>query len=196
MRKASTAQIASALSNRTFVRFLSRFERTAVRGYILDIGPKFFIVAVVSNRFWFDGFECYRIDDVRDLRPDPYSKFAEAALQIRGLKIPAKPPVSITSIEDLLLTASREFPLVTIHRERVHPDECSIGQVRSVERGRLSLLEISPAAQWDEKPEIYRLNQVTRVGFGADYEDALYLVGGEPQQANKLAHPTAGSDLL
>jgi hypothetical protein len=105
-------------------------------------------------------------------------------LTFRGQKIPAKPCISISSIEDVLLTASREFPLVTIHREQVNADVCSIGRVQGIDRGRVSLLEISPAAKWDEKPEIYRLNQITRVGFGADYEDALFLVGGEPQQAN------------
>ncbi len=193
MRKVSPAQIAEAKSNRTFVRFQSRFKRSAVRGYILDNGPKFFIVAIVSDRFWFDGFECFRVDDVRDLRPDPYSEFAEAALHIRGQKIPAMPCISMTSIEDLLLTASREFPLVAIHREQVDADVCSIGQVLGIERGRLSLLEISPAAKWDEKPEMYRLNQVTRVGFGSDYEDALSLVGGQPQQAINSLHPTAGN---
>jgi hypothetical protein len=195
VKKVSPSQITSATSNRTFVRFLSKFERLPVRGYILDSGPKFFIVSVVSDRFRFDGFECFRVDDVRDLLPDSHSELAEAALRIRGRKTPAKPHISLSSIEDLLLTASREFPLVTIHREQVDAAMCSIGRVQGIDKGRVSLLEISPDAKWDDKPEIYRLNQVTRVGFGGDYEDALYLVGGEPDLANKTVVATAASSM-
>jgi hypothetical protein len=45
---------------------------------------------------------------------------------------------------------------------------------------RVSLLKIDPDATWDTTPTEYRLREITRVGFGADYENALHLVGGEP----------------
>jgi hypothetical protein len=44
----------------------------------------------------------------------------------------------------------------------------------------MSLLEINPDATWDDTPSEYRLSEITRVNFGGDYEDALYLVGGSP----------------
>jgi hypothetical protein len=44
---------------RTFVRFSRRFEQSAIRGYVLDVGPRFFLFALVSDRIWFDGFECF-----------------------------------------------------------------------------------------------------------------------------------------
>jgi hypothetical protein len=181
------------MRTRTFVRFESRFEHSPVRGYVFDVGPKLFLVAVVSDRIWFDGFECFRVVDVRDLRPDPYRAFAESALRKRGERVPKKPRVSVASIEELLLSASREFPLVTIERERVDPDVCWIGRVLSVERGRVSLLEITPDATWEEKPESYRLSEITRVSFGADYETALHLVGGEPPRAIKTMQATAAT---
>ena len=74
----------------------------------------------------------------------------------------------------------RSFPLVAIHRERVNPDVCWIGRVTGVDRGRVSLLKIDPDASWDAEPKEYRLNEITRVNFGGDYENALHLVGGEP----------------
>lgn len=185
MPKVSPSQVVNAKSERILVRFESRFDHSPVHGYVLDVGPKFFLVAVVSDRIWFDGFECFRVGDMRDLRPDPHSEFVESALQIRGERIPEKPPLSVASIEELLLSASRQFPLVTVHREQVDPDGCWIGRILSVERGRVSLLEITPDAKWEEKPESYRLSQITRVSFGADYETALHLVGGDPKQALK-----------
>ena len=55
-----------------------------------------------------------------------------------------------------------------------------IGRVVSIVSGKLSLLEIEPGAVWEETPTRYSLEEITRVDFGGDYEDALYLVGGEP----------------
>jgi hypothetical protein len=193
MPKARPSQLANAIQTRTFVRFKSRFEHLPVRGYVFDVGPKFFLLAVVSDRIWFDGFECFRIEDVRDLRPDPYRAFAESALRKRGERVPKKPRVSVASIEELLLSASREFPLVTIHREQVDSDVCWIGRILSVERDRVSLLEIAPDAKWGKKPESYRLREITRVSFGADYETALHLVGGEPRRAIKTLQATAAT---
>ena len=181
------------MRRRTFVRFESRFEHSPVRGYVFDVGPKFFLVAVVSDRIWFDGFECFRVGDVRDVRPDPYRAFAESALRKRGERVPKRPRVSVASIEELLLSASREFPLVTIQREQADPDVCWIGRILSVERDRVSLLEITPDATWDKKPESYRLSEITRVSFGAGYETALHLVGGDPRQAIKALQRTGAS---
>ena len=123
-----------ALCARRLVRLRRRFEKSSIRGYVLDIGPTFFLLALVSDHIWFDGFECFRIRDLRDVRPDPYARFAESALKKRHERRPKKPQVSVANIEKLLLSANRLFPLVTIHREQVNPDVCWIGRVLGVER--------------------------------------------------------------
>ena len=168
------------LSQRRLVRLYRRFEESWVHGYVLNVGPKFFLLAVVSDGFWFDGFECFRISDVSDLNPDPYTAFVEAALQMRGERVPRKPRVKLTSTEDLLLSAGHSFPLVTIHREQVDSHVCHIGRVKHIHRGRVALLEINPDASWDSEPMEYRISEITRVNFGRDYENALHLVGGDP----------------
>lgn len=183
MTKTRPADLISAKNKMTLVRFQSRFDDYPVRGYVLDVGPKFFLLAVVNDRIWFDGFECFRVGDVKDMLPDPYGAFAESALQIREERIPEKPDINIASIEELLLSAGREFPLVTVHREQVDPDVCCIGRILGIEHGRVSLLQINPDAKWDVKPVIYPVNQITRASFGADYEAALHLVGGDPKEA-------------
>jgi hypothetical protein len=114
------------------------------------------------------------------LAAGPYLAFVEAALKKRRQRRPKKPRVSVGSIEELLLSAGRAFPLVTIHREQIDPDVCWIGRVLGVDRGRLSLLEIGPDAKWENSPEEYRIPEMTRVSFGGEYENALHLVGGDP----------------
>jgi len=168
------------MRNQRLVRLSRRFEDSAVRGYVLDIGPQFFLLALVSDRIWFDGFECFRISDIKRVKPDPYAPFAEAALRKRGERRPKKPGVSVTNVEELLLSASQAFPLVTIHRENIEPDAGWIGRVVGVHRRRVSLREIDPQATWEDATTEYRLSEITRVNFGGDYENALHLVGGNP----------------
>lgn len=168
------------MQNRRLVRFSRRFEKCSIQGYVLDVGPRFFLIALVSDDIWFNGFQCFRISDVSGIKPDPYSAFLETALKKRGERVPKRPRVSVKSIAELLLSAGQAFPLVTIHREQVDPEVCEIGRVAGIARSRVSLLRIGPDAVWKPTPEEYRLNEITRVDFGGDYEDALHLVGGDP----------------
>jgi thiamine biosynthesis protein ThiS len=163
-----------------FVRFQRLFEDSPIRGYVLGIGPKFFVLALVSDRIRFDGLECFRIRDMTRLVRDPYANFVEAALAKQGQRKTRDPGLKLTSVEDLLLSAGKKFPLVAIHREKIDPDVCWIGRILGVNRGVVELLEINPDASWDNSPSEYSVKEITRVNFGGDYEDALYLVGGEP----------------
>lgn len=167
------------MEKRTLVRITRRFEDSGIRGYVSGVGARFFLLTVVSDRLRFDGFECFRVGDLISLQKDPYVAFAEAALKARGERRPRKPRIALDSIEDLLLSSSRAFPLITISQEKVDPDVCHIGRVAEISRGRVSLLEITPNATWETKPEQYAIKEITRVNFGGDYEGALHAVGGD-----------------
>jgi hypothetical protein len=182
MKKSSrtASQLARFMHSRQFVRFTRRFEQASVRGYVLDVGPKFFLLAVESDQVRFDGFCCFRARDVKNLRRDPYAAFAEAAFKKLKEPMPKKPKVSVSSIEELLLSANRAFPVLTIHRETVDPEVCWIGKIKEIQRGQVALLEIGPDAKWDRKPTFYKMNEITAVEFGGEYERALHLVGGNP----------------
>jgi hypothetical protein len=184
------SKLMTARSKRWLVAINTRFEVYPVRGYVIDIGPRFFLLEVVNDRIWLDGFECFRISDVTGIEHEPHAKFAEAALKLRGQRTPRKPRIRITSVGDILDSASRTFPLVTIHREMSDPAVCHIGCVLAVTNNRVSLLEIDPDAIWEEAPTEYRLGDITRVGFGADYEDALHLVGGGARRGERSASST------
>ena len=146
-------------------------------GYVLAVGPRFFLIALVDENIRFNGFQCLRLQDVRNLEvPAKYAAFIEAALKLRGEKRPRIPAVVVDSVHELLRTAGRAFPLITIHRERVAPDVCHIGRVVAVSESEVSLLEIGPDACWDADALSYRTKEITRVDFGGDYEEALMLV--------------------
>lgn len=186
MAKRTSSKLAVALDDRLLVKFTRPFEDGWVQGYVLDIGPRFFLMAIVGDDIWFNGFQCFRLSDVRGLEvPYEYAAFAEAALRKRGERMPKKPRVSMASLEELLLSASRAFGLVTIFREQVYPDECHIGLVACVAKRNLQLLRIQPDANWDDEPSVYRLSEITRVDFGGDYENALELIGGTFPKAKR-----------
>jgi hypothetical protein len=164
----------AALKKRELVRFTRPLEEGWVTGYVVDLGQRILLVALVSAEIHFNGFECFRIADIRNLRiPDPHSDFVTQALRLRGERIPKKPRIDLGSFSELLISAARVFPLITIHREKANPDVCHIGRVVDVANGRLELLEIDPDAHWDDEPTSYRLSEITRVSFGGDYEAAL-----------------------
>jgi hypothetical protein len=181
MAKTRSSQLMRARRNRLLVKFATRFDEGSVHGYVLDVGPRFFLLAQVNDEMRFNGFQCFRLADVRELQiPARYASFAEAALKKRGERMPKNPPVRVASLPELLLTANESFPLVTIHREHADPDVCHIGRVVELAKGRVTLLEIGPDARWDSEPLQYALSEITRVDFGSGYEEALHLVGGDP----------------
>ena len=174
------ATLSAAMAERRLVRLTTRFDRWGVCGYVVGMGPGFVMVAIVSDRIWFDGFECFRRPDIVAVEDDPYAEFHETALARRGETLPDAPPVSLASIEELLTTAARAFPLVTIHIEEIDPDVCYIGRVCEIAGGELVMRDVTPAAKWATELDRYATVDITRVAFGGGYEDALALVANEP----------------
>jgi hypothetical protein len=168
------------MTERRLVRVSTRYDDDVVRGYVVSMGPGFVMVSVVNDRVWLDGFECFRRPDIMDIEDDPYSAFIQTALARRGEIVPDAPAVSLASIEDLLTTAGQVFPLVTIHCEQIDPEVCYIGSVNGVVDGYLVMREVTPAAEWDAEFEHHPTADITRVSFGAAYEEALLLVAESP----------------
>jgi hypothetical protein len=184
MTQKSNALLSEAMHHKVLVKFWSPYEEGSTQGYVLDIGPRFFLLGFVDDDIRFNGFQCMRLTDVRRLRvPDPYADFIVAALRKRGEIIRKKPRVGLNTLPELLRSANQLFPLVTIHQERLDLDTCKIGRVIAINKSHVSLLEIGPDAIWDEKPTDVPLREITRVDFGGSYEDALHLVGGDPPQS-------------
>ena len=171
-------RINEAIAKREFVRIRRRFEDTLIHGYVLAAGSRHFVVALVNDRLFYDGFECFRIKDVRSIETDPYASFAESALRLRRQRKPRTPRLNLESTQTLLDSAGALYPLVTIHREKIEPDICRIGRIVATNAKQVTLLEIGPGAKWDDAAETYPIKEITRVNFGGGYEDALALVGG------------------
>lgn len=185
-KRLSTPERIAGLGSRVLIRFTRPVEQGSVMGYVLATGPRFFLLALVDENIRFNGFQCLRLQDVKNLQlPAECARFVERALKLRGEKRPRTPRVSVQSVQELLETAGRIFPIVTIHREKTEPEVCHIGRVVSSSESEVSLLEIGPDASWDDEALSYRTKQITRVDFGGDYERALVLVAGSAAKRQK-----------
>ena len=173
------------------VRFERPFESHSTTGYVVGVGVDLFLLVHIDHSIRFDGFHVCRNRDVRRLRAEPNADFKRTALRRRRDRRPVKPRLRLDGFRELLRSAGRHFPLVTIHRERVDPDICHIGAVVDVGDRRVILREIRPDGTWCHELDDYALREITRVDFGGAYEDALHIVGGRPPQANKTQQPTS-----
>lgn len=182
MSKQKSQKLLDAMSGDRLIRFRRRFENEVVRGYVVGVGPKFFLLQLVSDRIRYDGFECIRIKDVRRPQPDPYISFVKTALGIRTPERPARPEIDLSGTEAMIASAGALFPLITLHRETEDPDVCWIGRLVSVDKRRVQIRTIDPNAEWEPDIDSYDLKEITLVNFGGDYETALQMVGGDPPE--------------
>jgi hypothetical protein len=182
MPSSTSSKLREAMHDSRLIRFANRFEKANIQGYVAAVGTRWALFRIVSDRIRFDGFECFLIRDLSKVRDEPYTAFIETALRKRKERRGAKPRIDLSDTGSILRSAAKVAPLVTIHIEKIDPGVCYIGQIGEIDGKTVALREISPSASWDESFESYRLKDITRVGFGADYESALHLVAGDPRK--------------
>jgi len=187
MAQTRNEKLKEACFNKIVVRFSNPYDEGWTHGYVLDIGPQFFLLGLIGEDMRFNGFQCLLVSDLRRINvPDPHEDFIVAALRKRRENIDGKPSIDLSTLPALLKSANTLYPLVTIHRERVKPHVCEIGRVLEVSENSVLLRTITPGAVWEEKPCKIRLSDITRVEFGGGYEEALHLVGGNPKRLKKI----------
>ncbi len=175
MRTTRFAHLTDVMKKRQLIRFGTRFDSYTIKAYVQDIGPQFFLAAIVNDDIRLNGFTCFRLTDIRKISPEPYANFIEQVLKKRRQKIPAIPHIDLSSVSGLLTSANQAYPLIAVHQQKLDPDICQIGRIVNVHRHHVSLLRIQPGAVWNDTADSYKLSDITRLDFGGGYEDALYL---------------------
>jgi hypothetical protein len=173
-------QLLTAKQKKLIVQFSRPFEPGTFDGYVIGVGPAFFLLASLNDGFEFDQYALLRLADIRHLEcPAEHAEFYKKVRKLRGDKFPARIKIDLT--DTLSILDSVNTSLVTLHREQVDPDTCRIGYILSRSNTALVLLEIEPGAKWATEPTYIRINQITRIDLPGPYERALLLAGGDPQ---------------
>ena len=149
-------------------------------GFVAGCGPDWLALDVVDQSVRIDGVTCLAYADLSYVEaPPPGADFTLKALRALGVERPTGLDVDLTSLETLLRTAGSLYPVLTISAEGSEPDSCWIGRVAAVNRHLLTVKLINTEAEWEDEPEEFGLDEITRVDFGTLYERALVLVGGD-----------------
>lgn len=177
-----SSELNKAMSDNTLVQIArGEFEATCPEfdGYVLACSDSLVCLAILDDRIRFNGIEIFYIEQITQLdAPTPHATFFETAVRLRGDSTPVLPPLNLSSIKSVLESLAKNAPLVVIHRENQDPDICEIGQIAALDSDTFQLREIDPDADWADETTEFRYADISRVGFGGEYEAALALVAG------------------
>ena len=143
-------------------------------GYVVGVSPACLLLQRFSERLDLDGYEAVRLSDVTQLnRTFPRKAFYLKVVSLRAYRAIAPQGIDLSSMKSLLRSIEQRYPLVVISRERVVPDECEIGRIKLTSETTYALRMITPEATWTNDDQVYRYEDVTRVGFDGAYENTL-----------------------
>ena len=179
MRRSSVLTL--SVERRRVVQFVRGFESPGdhLIGVPIAVGDVWVVLVRIDDRIAPAGFDALRVDDIRVVR----ETFRGRSFYIRGLRarrysIPALPDLDLGSTAGLLRSVSRFFSLLVLSREGLSPDTVDVGVLARASGRTSSLRLIRPNAQWIRGHSVYQNADITRVGFGGEYEETLAAVAG------------------
>lgn len=168
-----------AMSRQRHVIIERRLKGTdGVAGYVIAVGKSWLLLATTMEGGYLDGFTALRTKDVYRVRKDKH--FAARLLKAIGQDVPSgvAGEIDLSGPGTIIRDAAARETLVSVFRERTHPDACRIGTPIEWEGDYVWLLEIDPQARWDNCLDRHRLKKLTRIDFGGAYQTGLLAVGG------------------
>ncbi len=174
-----SSQLKRAKQNDSLIRIERDIVDEGVKttGYVVATAEEFFLLEVLDDRIYPDGFQCLRYEDVTLVEnPCPTAEFIEKALQLCGLNRPPVPNIDLSSMASILKTMGACSSLISIHPEVSDPGVCFIGKFLEIEDGVLKLQAITTHGTWEDEIDEHDVADLTRVDIGGRYEDALLLV--------------------
>lgn len=172
------ARLREAAEELDLVR-LERGELEPLEGYAVGVGEQWCLLALLDPALVLDGHVALRLEDIRRVRTRPRQEVAQGALVLREQWPPCAPDgVELDDVRSVV--TSLAAPLVTVHPEHDDPDVCFVGVPRGFGRRTLWLRELTPAATWTNDVTKHRVDGITRVDVGGQYEQALLALAGPP----------------
>jgi hypothetical protein len=153
------------------------FEDSPWYGVVVQESELFVAVQNISDRYDLDGYRVFRKKDITTMEKSfEKREFIEAALRIKGLKPLHPKQIELSSMRALMDSAQQQFGVLVISREKLYPGEVEVGTVRIASEKTYVLRWLSPDAEWENDDRPYRLQDVTMVEFGGEYENTLLMV--------------------
>jgi hypothetical protein len=163
-------------------------DADVIHGYVVQLSDDWILIADTRDGGYLDGFTALRTKDITKVKK--VDGFEPELLKKLKQWPPAAPeqPISLSSAEAIIRAAGESREALTIHQEKDKPDACFIGAPVDWGRKSVWLLELDRHARWDTEMTKYRLKDITRIGFGGGYEDALLTVSGAKPDRSSGGH--------
>ena len=155
-----------------------RVDRHPLRGVVVDVARELALLHRMSDAIHLDGYAVVRMADVSRVDTPGRGRFYGRALALRREKARLPKGINLSGMGSAISTAATLLPLVTLHRERISPDTCSIGRLGTLTEKSVTLRWLTPSAKWSGNSPRYRLADISLLEFGGEYEDALARVAG------------------
>ncbi|CAN5468077.1 hypothetical protein BH10ACT1_BH10ACT1_14830 [soil metagenome] len=149
-----------------------------LEGYVVAVDAEWALLHIVYD-VGLNGWSAVRLDTIREVEPQGEGSFIARALDLAGER-PQSCDLDTASVVDLLHSATRLFPLVTVFTERVDPTVCAIGRPIRIGSRSVTFLDVSSSATWSDETRSLRLDDITRIDVGARYEQVLHRLAGYP----------------
>ena len=145
------------------------------QGYVLDYSDDWTLIQFVERDIFINGYLVIRNDTIKRYQ---MTFMVHRALRKLG-QYPVPPGnLNLTNISTIVQSTNALFPLIVYHREFRWKDECDIGGIASVTPKVITITSIDPEATYGG---LYRIRSadITKVGFDAHYEKALWAVASK-----------------
>jgi hypothetical protein len=157
-----------------------RLDEWHLYGFVVSTSPHLLILHQLSDRYDLDGYRCVRRVDISALDEEFERRdLIERALRLKGLSPQSARVAARENMREMMHDVQREYGLLTIHREDVHPDECEIGEIRMSFESTYVLKWLDPDARWETDDRAFRYSDVTRLDFDGEYERTLLMVSAD-----------------
>ena len=143
-----------------------------MRGFLLVQSAELSLVHVLTEDYLLNGYAVIHHSSVRAWRTIEPEEFTARAVRLKRLRPKPVPGLDLSDWKSAIASAGERFPLLAIHRETECPGVCFIGRLLEVNSRSAAIEELDTQASWTG-PARYALRQITRLGFGGGYEDAL-----------------------
>jgi hypothetical protein len=145
-----------------------------ISGFVVDVSESLILLQRFDwDAFQLNGYSVIRSDDIASYRFfDKKKHWQFRATQHLKLKLKAPAGISVSSFSDLLESAAKVFPLLTIHRDKINTKVCYIGKLTTVSHKTFTIEDLNCNAEWTGSRQ-FKFSDVTLVDFGGGYENAL-----------------------
>ncbi|MDR2256479.1 MAG: hypothetical protein LBE25_10830 [Arthrobacter sp.] len=148
-------------------------------GVVLDVGKRWFLLAVIRDGAYPDGFQLRRTKDVRKVRV--MTQFLPALVEDERwpLSWPG-PALDLRDSRAFLPQLDGVATVVSIREFVRRPNSFWVGQLLGGGHKRFWLRTLSPECVWDDTHIRPKFDDLTQVDLFDDYSNALLRVAGPP----------------